>query len=65
MDGKLQGKEMNNNKLPNTQPQQTIFSSHLSPTIQCGGPSRQSASQARWISAQPYLPAAEEEAEVL
>lgn len=46
MDGKLQGKEMNNNKLSNTQPQETIVSSHLSPTIHCGGLSRQSASQA-------------------
>lgn len=27
-------------------PQETIFSSHPSPAIQCGGPSRQSASQA-------------------
>lgn len=45
MDGKLRGKEMYNNKLPNTQPQETI-SSHLSPTIQCGGPSQQRASRA-------------------
>lgn len=47
MDGKLRGKEMNNNKLPNAHTAtKTIFSSHLSPTIQCGGLSRQSASQA-------------------
>lgn len=56
MDGKLQGNEMNNNNLPNTQPRETIFSSHLSPTIQCGGAVAAERQSGRWISAQSYLP---------
>lgn len=65
MDGDLQGKETNNNKLPNTQPQESylpISSISSNSLWWAAAAERQSG---RWISAQAYLPVAEEETEVL
>lgn len=66
MDGKLRGKGMNNNKLPNahtaTRDYLLISSISHDSVWWSVAAERQSG---RWISAQTYLPAVEEETEVL